>query len=287
MAIIESTQKAKLSLKAQDLTLTTDVKNDYYLTVKLQKCLSVEDIAREVAALSTQQEDPEEVERIARSIFKRMTWFLSSGYSISTPIGYLRPMVKGVLLDSELVSSPNRDRITLGVSYSMGKEMRQALDDAELDVEIQKAVTGPQIFSVVSVQDAQNPDAVTRGEGVGVQAGKNCIIMTKRGKVGGTDPSVGVTLTRQDGSTGESYFFAPADLYPNTPSQVGFIMPASAPEGSVWSVTLCTQLGASGDLLKAPRTVTMDDYFIVGTATTTTPDTGGGSGSGGGDDPLG
>lgn len=37
---LESTQKAKLTLRAQDLTLTTDVTNDYYLTVKLQYATS-------------------------------------------------------------------------------------------------------------------------------------------------------------------------------------------------------------------------------------------------------
>ena len=40
------TQKAKLSLKALDLALTQDVKNDYYLQPKLQKCLSMDDLER-------------------------------------------------------------------------------------------------------------------------------------------------------------------------------------------------------------------------------------------------
>lgn len=279
---IESTQKAKLLLRAQELTLTTDVPNDYYMTIKLQDCLSLEDIAREVAALSTRQEDSDEVVMLAKSIFRRMMWFLSSGYSISTPLGYLRPTVKGVLLDSELTGAPDRSKLTLGVSYSMSDEMRQALADAELDVEILKSASGPQLYAVVSAQDAQNPEAVTRGEGVGVQAGKNCIIRGKNIKVGGTDPQVGVTLARQDGSSSETFFFGPADLYPNTATQVGFIMPASATEGSVWSVTICTQLGSGGTPLKNARTVTMDDYFVVGEpSSTTTPPSGGGEEEGG------
>ncbi len=49
----EPTQKAKLSLKALELTLTKDVTNDYYLMPKLQKCLDMADLAREVAAMST------------------------------------------------------------------------------------------------------------------------------------------------------------------------------------------------------------------------------------------
>lgn len=276
---IESTQKAKLTLRAQDLALTTDVTNDYYLTVKLQKCLSLADIAREVAALSTRQEDAEEVERIVRRAMQVMNWFLSSGYSVSTPLGYLRPTVSGVLMESELTGSPDRSRITLGVSYSMSEEMRQALADAELDVEILKAVTGPQLYSVVSAQDAQHPEAVTRGESVPIAGGENCIIKGKKIKVGGSDPTVGVTLKRQDGSSQETFFFPPSKLYPNTPSQVGFVMPASATEGSVWSVTLCTQLSSSGKELKEPRTVTMADYFVVGEASVLPP-----SGETGGDD---
>lgn len=287
---IESTQKAKLSLRAQELSLTKDIKDDYYLTVKLQKCLSLKEIAKEVAAMSTRQEEAEEVERITRRAMEVMTWFLSSGYSISTPMGYFRPTVSGVMMESELVGSPNRDRLTLGVGYTMSEAMRQALGNAELDVEIQKAVSGPQIFRVLSIQDAQNPDAMTRGEGAGIAAGEHCVIKGKKLKVGGTDSAVGITLTRQDGSTGQTFFFPPSKLYPNTATQVGFVMPASAPEGSVWSVKLCTQLGSSGDELKAPRTVTMADYFVVGqTEAPVTPGGGGSTGSDGSDleNPLG
>lgn len=57
-------------------------------------------------------------------------------------------------------------------------------------------------------------------------------------------------------------------------------MPASASEGSVWSVTLCTQIGSNGaKLLQAPRTVAMPDYFVVGEVSEN-PGGSGGSGDG-------
>ena len=62
--------------------------------------------------------------------------------------------------------------------------MRQALAEAELDVEIQKATSGPQLYSVGSAQDALHPDAATRGQGVPVSAGEACIIKGKNLKVG-------------------------------------------------------------------------------------------------------
>lgn len=281
MATKEPTQKAKLQLKALELAITTDVKNDYYLQPKLQKCLNLDDLAAEVAALSTRQEDPEDIARIGRQLMQRMMWFLSAGYSISLPVGYFRPTAQGVFMESELNESIDRSRLTLGVAYSMSDDMRQALADAEIDVEVQKVVTGPQLYTVVSGQDAEHPEAVTKGEGVPVSAGQTCVIKGKNIKVGGTGPEIGVTLTRVDGSTGTTYFFPTTQLYPNGRTRVGFVLPADAPEGSVWSVKLCTQLGSSGQLLKEPRTTVMDTNFVVGEVTEPQP---GGGGSGEEDD---
>lgn len=278
-----STQKAKLSLKALELSYTTDVTNDYYLQPKLQKCLSMDDLAAEVAAMSTRREDATDVARIGNELMERMMWFLSSGYSISLPVGYFRPTAQGVFMESELVSAPDRTRLKLGVSYSMSSQMRQALEEAEVDVEIQKAATGPQLYAVVSTYDAENPSAVTRGEGVAISSGQTCIIKGKNIKVGGDGDEIGVTITRADGSTATSYFFPLTRLYPNTRTQVGFVMPAEAPEGSVWNVKLCTQLGSnSSSLLKEPRTVEMESAFVVGEVSDTP--TGGGSTGGSSED---
>lgn len=277
------TQKAKLTLKALDLALTQDITNDCYLQPKLQKCLNMHDLASEVAALSTRQEDVDEIARTGNQIMERMMWYLSSGYSISTLLGYFRPTSQGVFLESELMSAPDRKRLKLGIAYSMSQEMRQALADAEIDVEIQKSVTGPQLFTVVSAQDAQNPAAAASGGSVPVSAGQTCVIKGKHIKVGGTGAQIGVTIRRTDGDSGETFFFPASKLYPNTPTQVGFVLPATAADGSVWSVTLCTQLGSNGAvLLKEPRTATMSDNFVVGDL----PDTPGGGGGGEDDRPV-
>lgn len=102
----------------------------------------------------------------------------------------------------------------------MSQEMRQALDEAEIDVEIQKSVSGPQLFMVVSAQDVQNPAAAARGEGVPVSAGQICIIKGKNIKVGGAGDQIGVTIKRTDGDSGETFFFPISKLYPNTATQV-------------------------------------------------------------------
>lgn len=271
----DPTQKAKLTLKALDLALTQDITNDRYLQPKLQKCLNMHDLASEVAALSTRQEDVDEIARTGNLLLGRMMWFLSSGYSISTVLGYFRPTSQGVFLESELTSAPDRKRLKLGVAYSMSQEMREALANAEIDVEIQKSVSGPQLFMVVSAQDAQNPAAAARGEGVAISGGQACIIKGKNIKVGGTGEQIGVTIQRTDGDDGKTFFFPVSKLYPNTATQVGFVLPAEATDGSVWSVTLCTQLSSNSTfLLKEPRTATMPGNFVVGDI----PETPGGGG---------
>lgn len=272
----DPTQKAKLALKAIPLAITTDVKDDYFVSPKIQKNLSMDDLAAEVAALSTRQEDAEDIARTGNALLRRMMWYLSSGYSISTELGSFRVTAKGVLLEQELVDAPDRSRITLGVSYSMSDAMRQALADAELDIEIQKSAVGPQLYAVVSAHDADHPDAVTRGESVPVSAGQMCVIKGRNIKVGGSGENIGVTLRRVDGSTGETVFIPVSQLYPNTSMRVGFVMPSSAPDQSEWEVTLCSQLSSDGrTLLKEARTAVMPDTFIVGQQSNSGGDDGG------------
>lgn len=284
MATKAPTQKAKLALKAIPYSITTDVKNDYYVSPKIQKNLSMDDLAAEVAALSTRQEDAEDIARTGNALLRRLMWYLSSGYSVSTELGSFRVTAKGVLMEAELTDAPDRSRITLGVSYSMSDAMRQALADAELDIEIQKAAVGPQLYAVVSGHDADHPEAVTRGESVPVSAGQTCVIKGKGIKVGGPGEDIGVTLRRVDGSSGQTVFFPASQLYPNSPSRVGFVMPASAPDQSEWEVTLCTQLASDGKtLLKEARTAVMPDTFVVGQVS----DAPSGGGDDGGELPLG
>lgn len=280
---VKASQRAKLVLKALLNLLTKDVKDDYYLTVKSQKSLTLSDLAQEVAA-SHGHQNAAEVEMLTRETLELAAWYLSSGYTVTTPLGYFRTTVSGTLLESELTSAPDRNRLKLGVSYAMSDTMRQALAQAELDVEIDKATVGPQLYTVVSAHDAQYPEATTRGESVPVSGGEQCILKGRNCKTGGPEGSnAGLTLTRVDTTGTPPVFIPAAKLYPNTPTQVGFVMPASATKGSVWQVTLCTQLGNNGVMLKEPRTVVMDNTFVVGE--TTIPDSGGGDG--GDENPLG
>lgn len=286
-------KKAKLVLKAYEANLTKDSDNDYYFVPKSQRLITMEDLAEAVATLSVRNEDTAELVRNYKAMNEQFMWYLASGCSVSTNVGNFRVSVSGTLSKSELTSAPDRSRLKLNIRFAPSKEMREILDSAELAVEIEKAVVGPQLHTVVSAQDFDNPEAVTRGESVPVAAGTACIITGKGIKIGGEGAEIGLTLTRKDGDEGTTYFFTTKQLYPNTKTKVGFVMPADAPDGSVWEVKICTQLSSNGSqLLKTPRTAVMEDYFVVGQTSTVEPEepedpeTGGGGEGEQEEDPL-
>lgn len=273
-----NSQRAKLSLKAIPYPVS-ERKDDYYLNVKQQNKLTIDDLAAEVASTHGHHRAAE-VAMLAREVLELANWYLSNGYTVVTPQGNFRVTVQGTLLDSELASAPNREKLRLNVAYTMGEEMRQMLTDAELDVEITKAATGPQIYSVVDARQADMPDVSTKVP-IPIEPGQTVIIRGRSIKIGGEGEDIGVTLTRTDDSSGTKLFFPVSRLYPNTPTKVGFVLPSDVEEGSTWEVTLCTQVGSNGTLLlKTPRSVTMPDTFTVGEASS--PGTGGGTEPGGG-----
>ena len=259
-------QRSKLNLLAQENLLTTDVTNDYYLSVVRQKTLTLKELSAEVAATHGHQ-NAGEVEMLTREVLELAEWYLSNGFSVNTPLGYFQTNVQGSVTNAEL-DSLDTGRIKLSVGYTMSQEMTDTLAAAEINVEVDKAKVGPQISAVISSQDAKNPEAVTRGQSTPVKAGATTIIRGRNLKVGGPEGAqVGVTLTRTD-QEAEPIFIPAIDLYPNEPKEVGFIMPASAPDGSTWSVTITSQLNANGKYTKSLRTMTLENAFTIGQAAT-------------------
>ena len=267
----QNSQRSVLNLLAQENALTQDIENDYYLSIKRQGTLDIPTLAKEVAKKHGGK-SASEVEMLTNEVLELAAWYLSNGFSVNTPLGHFQTNVQGVVTSAELASI-DTSRIKLSVGYTMSQGMVDMLTNARIDVEANKAKTGPEIFAVISAQDAKDPEAVTRGESTPVRAGATTIIRGRNLKVGGPQGAqVGITLTRTD-EEAEPIFIPAIDLYPNEPKEVGFNMPASAPDGSTWSVTITTQLGAKANrYLKDVRTFTLENAFIVGQVSSpTTP----------------
>ena len=91
--------KMDLALMAYPNELTTDSDSDYIVKVKTQsQSLTLEDIAADVAARSGKFE-ASEVKSLFEMGFEAIAQAVASGYCVSTPLCYARPMASGVVME--------------------------------------------------------------------------------------------------------------------------------------------------------------------------------------------
>ena len=264
-----------LPLKAYPNELTPDVDSDYIVRVNTQETpLTLEHIALRVA--NRFGDEYSTVLGHLQAACEETAAYVASGYCVSTPLFRLRPMASGVLNEEELSEAVDREKVKVYGSFTQGDTLREAFDKANLKLFLQPAVTGPYIAGMVSASPV-DPVTQTRAP---MQAGRMAVLNVRNGKIVGTDPSVGITLTSvSDPDT--SFFIGPNDISPNTPTKLQFILPAGVTDGE-WTVKITTQY-ASGGITKTPRTFQMEQPITIGATSSTTP----GGNEGGGDDDSG
>ena len=254
-----------LNLKAYPNQLTPDVDDDYTVKVDTQSTpLDLDDIAR-----ATAQQLGEEVTK-TRSILQVgmevMAQAVASGFCVSTPLCYAQPMATGVVMEHELSQPVNRDKVRVYASFRQGTAVTEALGQAKLQLFLQPAATDPYIAGMTSAffnEQTGSDGAITRVP-LPMEAGEMAVITGNGLKVVGSDPTVGVTLTKADDP--ETSFFIPAaKISPNTPKKLQFSLPAGVTEGA-WTVTVTTQYSGSQYLTKQPRSFTLPRPVYVGTA---------------------
>lgn len=270
-----------LNLKAYPNELTQDVDNDYTVKVNTQSTpLTLDDLAASVAARLG-----EEVSKVRSSIevfMDEVAQAVASGYCVSTDAFYAQPMASGVVMKNELSQPVDRERVRVYASFRQGPLVKEYLGKAKLQLFLQPAVTGPYIADMTSalVEESTAADGVTTRVPLPMEAGEMCVITGDNLKVVGSDPSVGITLTKADAPQ-TTFFIPPKKISPNTPKKLQFNLPAGVTEGA-WLVKVTTQYaGSSGTLTKEPRSFELSSPVYVGTA----PDGGGGDdgdGDGGG-----
>ena len=253
-----------LNLKAYPNVLTPDVEDDYTVRVDTQSTpLTLDDIAR-----ATAQRLGEEVTKVRSALqvgMEVMAQAVASGFCVSTPLCYAQPMASGVIMADELSLPVDREKVRVYASFRQGTAVAEALAQAKLQLFLQPAATGPYIAGMTSAyynEQAGADGAVTRVP-VPMEAGGMAVITGNGLKVVGTDPTVGVTLTKAD-----------------EPKKLQFILPAGVTEGA-WRVSVTTQYTTGNKTTREPRTFTLDRLIYVGE---TAPDTPGGDGGGEEDD---
>lgn len=268
-----------LNLKAYPNELTQDVDNDYTVKVNTQSTpLTLDDLAASVAARLG-----EEVSKVRSSIevfMDEVASAVASGYCVSTDAFYAQPMASGVVMEHELSQPVDRERVRVYASFRQGPLVKEYLGKAKLQLFLQPAVTGPYIAGMTSafVEETAAADGVTTRVPLPMEAGEMCVITGDNLKVVGSDPSVGITLTKADAPQ-TTFFIPPKKISPNTPKKLQFNLPAGVTEGA-WLVTVTTQYAGSKYEVKEPRSFTLPSPVYVGVSSG--PDEGGEEEGGGG-----
>lgn len=268
-----------ISLVAYNATLT-ERPDDFYLRAKtMPDTIDLHAIARETALrLGGKNED--EVYTLLNAAESVKCDALSSGYIVSTPTALMQPCASGTVLKADLSKAPDRTKVKVYATLSMGPALRQSMEACQLEIFTQPAVVGPLLNGAVAATRTTADGATTRVP----LPGKNITLTGRNLKLAGTDPAVGVTFTSVE--TPSKKVFVPAeDVTINEPKRLIFVLPATVTDG-LWRVSISTQYGSGRTTVKNLRTYELDEPIAVGTAA----EEGGGSGSGGGgldENPLG
>lgn len=268
-----------ISLVAYDATLT-ERPDDFYLRAKtMPDTIDLHAVARETALrLGGKNED--EVYTLLNAAESVKCDALSSGYIVSTPTALMQPCASGTVLKADLSKAPDRTKVKVYATLSMGPALRQSMEACQLEIFAQPAVVGPLLNGAVAATRTTADGATTRVP----LPGKNITLTGRNLKLAGTDPAVGVTFTSVE--TPSKKVFVPAeDVTINEPKRLIFVLPATVTDG-LWRVSISTQYGSGRTTVKNLRTYELDEPIAVGTAA----EEGGGSGSGGGgldENPLG
>ena len=268
-----------ISLVAYDATLT-ERPDDFYLRAKtMPDTIDLHAVARETALrLGGKNED--EVYTLLNAAESVKCDALSSGYIVATPTALMQPCASGTVLKADLSKAPDRTKVKVYATLSMGPALRQSMEACQLEIFTQPAVVGPLLNGAVAATRTTADGATTRVP----LPGKNIPLTGRNLKLAGTDPAVGVTFTSVE--TPSKKVFVPAeDVTINEPKRLIFVLPATVTDG-LWRVSISTQYGSGRTTVKNLRTYELDEPIAVGTAA----EEGGGSGSGGGgldENPLG
>ena len=260
-----------ISLVAYDATLT-ERPDDFYLRAKtMPDTIDLHAVARETA-LRLDGKNEDEVYTLLNAAESVKCDALSSGYIVATPTALMQPCASGTVLKADLSKAPDRTKVKVYATLSMGPALRQSMEACQLEIFTQPAVVGPLLNGAVAATRTTADGATTRVP----LPGKNITLTGRNLKLAGTDPAVGVTFTSVE-TPSEKVFVPAEDVTINEPKRLIFVLPATVTDG-LWRVSISTQYGSgSSRVVKNLRTYELDEPIAVGTAAEE-----GGSGSGGG-----
>jgi len=233
-----------------DNVLTPDP-NDFFLRVKPEASLGVNDISLSATKRGGVNISPDEMTHAVNSWLKELAYRACDGFAINTGWFTVQPTVKGVF------NSPNEKfnpaKHTVAFDFKQGSLMRKEIAGVQIDI-LGVATTGLSIAQVTDVRTGSVNDLLTPG--------RNLRITGSRLRIAGENTANGVYFICFE--TGERTKVDIADIATNNPSELMIIIPNLA-EGT-YRLEITTQFGSgtgNNQLLKEPRTAAFDRILTV------------------------
>lgn len=251
--------------------LTKLVSDDYYLLLQILGTLNLHDIVERLRKreIATKNVDGE---TFTQNVFDEMAAASAEGYNVVT--SYFRSSLSAqtVVFGADLGHPLSAERVNLRVNFNQGEGAKKAIAGTTIFVNEQTAASGPVI------QSATDP---TENKSNTLNVGGMVLLQGMRLSLKGDDASVGITFVKAEESggdrpeiesvdataaVGDEVFIRPSEVYPNTPSNLQFILPAQVTAGN-WNVKITTQgTGSSNITTKEPRTYQYEKVVTVKTS---------------------
>lgn len=252
----ETTFTKVISLMAYQVTIA-GMPGDYYLRVKtMPESLGPKDLSREVAArLNLNESLVFSVLDTTRIVVKDA---VCSGYIANTGWDIIQPAARGTLSKADLAKAVDSNEVEVYPHCQATQYLRNAVKECTKELFKQPAVVGPWLTDAYAQSINEDGQVIT----VNPEPGKNIILTGTNIKVGGSDPSVGVSFSSVDAP--QTKVAVPvADITINQPQKLVFVLPTTVTDG-LWDVTVTTQLGANGRPIKTARSSTLDAPISIG-----------------------
>ena len=256
--------KYQINVQMADNTVTKDDLTDKIFVVVNNGTANKERIISEMMEVNPglERETLRHVLDLENRVIKKL---LLNGMRVNNGLFEAAAQCRGVVQGTAWNPEVN----TIYVNFQQGKDMREAIQAATINVIGEKGAT---------MYLSTGEDGATRSAGFTATAGSSFTVTGKNIKIAGDDPSVGITLTDSDGTETK---ITGGMIGLNQPSKLIFFIPAGLADGA-YTLTVTTQY-SQGGLLKEPRSASQTLY--IGEA----PAPGGGEEEGGGEapDPIG
>jgi hypothetical protein len=174
--------------------------------------------------------------------------YIAKGHNVRFLLAYFGTEVKGVLIGDHAKWDSSKNRLAVHVAPTA--EVRNALKSATVNV-LGMASYGTIINTLTDVSTGEVNSVLTPGGGVNLTGNKMKIV--------GSDPSVGISLIRQD--NGEIITIPSNSILVNAPSKISFILPSTLSAGD-YKLQITTQFSTASTQLKEPRTC-LFDYILA------------------------